>query len=137
MTASHGARVPARGLGPATTRGPAAKPASGFRARLAVVALLAGAVAGCATDQHPVIMIDNQLAIPVTVVFVSEAGAESSVAREVPARSQYPVSIFPTDRCTPGVLVARDPTTGAEVARSTSPVCRPSRWVIPAAPSST
>lgn len=98
--------------------------------------LLAAVLGACASDQHPVIMIDNQLPIPLTVVFLDEAGAESGVVETVPADSEYPVSIFPTDRCTPGVLVARDKATGAEVARSKSPVCRPSRFVIVAPPGS-
>jgi hypothetical protein len=98
--------------------------------------LLAAILGACASDQHPVILIDNQLAIPVTVVFQDEAGAESDVVETVPADSEYPVSIFRTDRCTPGVLIARDKATGVEVARSQGPVCRPSRFVIVAPPSS-
>jgi hypothetical protein len=94
--------------------------------------LLSIVVGACASDNHPVIMIDNQLAIPLTVVFLDETGTESSVLETLPANAEYPVSIFPTDRCTPGVLVARDKSTGAEVARSIGPVCRPSRWVISA-----
>jgi hypothetical protein len=95
------------------------------------VALLVSVVlAACAADSHPVIMIDNELAVPLTIVFLSEAGEESSVLETLPADSEYPVAIFPTDRCTAGVLIARDKSTGAEVARSVGPVCRPSRWVI-------
>jgi hypothetical protein len=103
------------------------------RRRVLWCALLLSIVVGaCASDNHPVIMIDNQLAIPLAVVFLDETGAESNVLETLPANAQYPVAMIPTDRCTPGVLVARDKSTGAEVARSIGPVCRPSRWVISA-----
>jgi hypothetical protein len=109
----------------------ASDPLGACRSSVLSLALVVSVVlTACATDGHPVIMIDNELAVPLTIVFVSEAGDESSVLETLPADSEYPVTIFPTDRCTPGVLVARDKSSGAEVGRSVGPVCRPSRWVI-------
>ncbi|HJP89032.1 MAG TPA: hypothetical protein VJ850_08365 [Candidatus Limnocylindrales bacterium] len=102
------------------------------RSRLVVVAIamIASFVGGCASDNHPVIVIENELAAPVTVVFINADGQESSLVDTISPGMQYSVDVFPTDHCTPGVLIARDKVTNAEVARSQSPVCRPSRWTI-------
>jgi hypothetical protein len=94
--------------------------------------LLAAVLGACGSDNHPVIMIENRLSAPVTVVFLNSAGQESSVAETISPGLEYSVDVFPTDHCTPGVLIARDKATGAELARSESPVCRPSRWIIEA-----
>ena len=100
--------------------------------RLGPAVLLAAVLAACGSDNHPVIVIENDLALPVTVVFLNSVGKESSLIQTIAPGLVYTVDVFPTDRCTPGVLIARDQATGTEVARSQSPVCRPSRWVIDA-----
>jgi hypothetical protein len=92
--------------------------------------VFAATFGACGSDNHPVIVIENNLPDPVTVVFVNTDGQESSLVEAISPGFQYSVDVFSTDKCTPGVLVARDTTTGAEVARSQSPVCRPSHWVI-------
>ena len=98
-----------------------------------LAAFLATAVLGaCASDNHPVIVIENRLSDPVAVVFLNSAGEESSLVETIAPGLAYSLEVFPTDHCTPGVLLARDQTTAAEIARSESPVCRPSRWIIQA-----
>jgi hypothetical protein len=77
-------------------------------------------------------VIENQLPDPVTVVFLNSAGQESSLVETISPGLAYSVDAFPTDHCTPGVLIARDQDTAVEVARSGSPVCRPSHWIIEA-----
>lgn len=123
-------------MGAATSYGTASTRGRWTLAQIALslisVVVLGASVAGCASDQIPVVMVDNRLAIPVTVVFVNDAGTESRVIETVSAHTSYPVDAFSSDHCTPGVLIARDKSTGAEVARSKSPVCRPSRWIIEA-----
>jgi hypothetical protein len=97
--------------------------------------LLAAILSGCAAqDDHPVIVIENRLPDPVAVLFLNAAGQESSLVETISPGREHSVDVFPTDRCTPGVLLARDKATGAEVARSQGPVCRPSRWIIEPAP---
>jgi hypothetical protein len=94
--------------------------------------LLAAILGACASDNHPVIVIENRMSAPVTIVFLNSGGQESSLVDTISPGLEYSVDVFPTDRCTPGVLVARDKATGAEVARSQSPICRPSHWIIEA-----
>jgi hypothetical protein len=79
-------------------------------------------------------MIENRLDVPLTVVFINANGQEGSLIGNLPAHSQWPLDVFPSglDHCTPGVMVARDLASGAEVARSPNPVCRPSQWTIEA-----
>jgi hypothetical protein len=103
------------------------------RLNVVVALLLVAGLGGCASDNHPVIMIQNRLATPVTVVFLNPAGQENSIVQTVAPGLDYSVEVFRTDKCTEGVLVARDKATGAEVGRSPSPVCSPSRWMIGAA----
>lgn len=98
----------------------------------ALAILLTSLIAACGSDNHPVIVIENHLATPVTVLFVNSAGQERSLVDTIPPGRAYSVDVFPTDTCTDGELVARDNATGDEVARSPGPVCRPSRWVIQA-----
>jgi hypothetical protein len=102
----------------------------GAAARATSAVLLAAVLAACASDNHPVIVIENRLPNPVKVVFLNSLGQESSLVETISPGLAYSVDVFPTDHCTPGVLIARDQATGAEVARSQSPVCRPSRWTI-------
>jgi hypothetical protein len=99
---------------------------------IASALLVVTVVAACGSDNHPVIVIENRLSGPVTVVFLNSAGQESSLVETISPGLAYSVDAFPTDHCTPGVLIARDQATGGEVARSVSPVCRPSHWIIEA-----
>jgi hypothetical protein len=117
--------------GPSTVRIRGLSRASTLAA-LGSAVLLAAILGACRSDDHPVIVIENRLADPVTVVFLNSSGQESPLVTTISPGLEYSVDVFPTDRCTPGVLIARDVATGAEVARSQSPVCRPSRWIIAA-----
>ena len=120
------ALVPGRGPGPA------------LAAAMALVVVV-GALAGCATDNHPVIMVDNRTHTEITVVFIDQAARESSMVGAIAPGTRYPIENFPASGCKVGVLVARDTASGAEVARSASPVCRPSTFVVeaPSAPPAT
>ena len=121
-------------LAPMSARDPVRSRGSGVPRRLALSsALVLTAILGaCGSDNHPVIVIENRLSFPVAVVFLNSAGQESSLVETISPGLEYSVDVFPTDRCTPGVMIARDTATGAEVGRSQSPVCRPSRWIIAA-----
>jgi hypothetical protein len=102
------------------------------RGRAIVSALFLAALLGACLDNHPVIMIKNRVDFPVTIGFVNSLGHESSLVDTVEPGLDWSVDVFPTTRCTPGFMIARDKATGAEVARSQGPVCRPSVWVIEA-----
>jgi len=86
-----------------------------------------------------VITIDNRLAVPVRITFVNSLGQEGDLVANLPPGLEATLDVFPAgqDKCTAGQMMARDVTTGTELARSPNPVCRPSRWVIsPGSPGS-
>ena len=101
----------------------------------ALAASIALVLAGCiATDNHPVITIDNRLDVPVVITFVNAAGDEGPLLSRIAAHQGYAIDVFPSgsDHCTTGYMVARDIESGEELARSPNPVCRPSTWTIEA-----
>jgi hypothetical protein len=87
---------------------------------------------GCGSDNHPVITIDNQLNSTVKITFLNSLGQEGALVDSLPSHQKVYLDVFPSglDRCTPGAMIARDVSSGTEVARSPDPVCRPSVWTL-------
>jgi hypothetical protein len=94
----------------------------------AIILVSAGAVtlAGCASDNHPVLFIENATNSTVDVVFVSDDG-EFVATRDLEPGTEYPYSNMA--RCLDATLIARTPD-GREVDRIAGPFCRPGEVVI-------
>ena len=93
---------------------------------------MCAALVGCASDQYPVIFLENHTDSVVDVYMVRvgefDFSSRSPIVRDIDPGSSYPWSNI-AEGCTDVQLVALDQR-GAEIARSPTPVCRPSTWVI-------
>jgi hypothetical protein len=96
----------------------------------ALLVALCLAVAGCfPSDQYSVISIENRTETTVDVFMVEVGQSDGSrVVSGIEPGTSYPFSNI-VEGCSDVELVAKDES-GAEVARSPTPVCRPSTWVV-------
>jgi hypothetical protein len=87
-------------------------------------------LAGCfATDQYPVISIENRTETTVDVFMVEVGESDGSrVISGIEPGTSYPFSNI-AEGCSDIEFVAKDES-GIVVARSPTPVCRPSTWVV-------
>ena len=85
------------------------------------------AVTGCASDNYPVVDVQNDSGEPVRVV-MRYSGGDVVVTENLPPGLSYPHSEMGT--CDDATLIAFD-LDGTEIARKEGPICRPSTWVIP------
>jgi len=96
---------------------------------LAIGVLVAiGLVSGCASDDHPIVWIENQTNVAVDV-YLGPVGASDGGLIEAGLPPGLGVSYDRLGGCADLELIAKDPS-GTVIARSASPVCRPSTWVI-------
>jgi hypothetical protein len=97
-----------------------------------LVMVLCVALVGClASDHHSIIWIENRTdtVVSVYLVGVAESDFGSRVVAGMDPGQGY--SYFDiAEGCTDLHLVAKDAASGAVVARSPTPVCRPSTWTI-------
>ncbi len=92
--------------------------------------LALGLVAGCTSDNHPVVRIVNHANVAVDVMIVDE-GSDNEKVIETNMKPGMEVTYdrLPSDQCSPVQLVAKNQQ-GTEIARNVGPICRPSTWVI-------
>jgi hypothetical protein len=86
-------------------------------------------VTGCASDNFPVVRVVNHTSVAVDVQLVPVDGSDGSVIlKDLKPGGEVGYSRIASG-CSAVQLVAKDPQ-GLVIARSPSPVCNPSTWVI-------
>jgi hypothetical protein len=98
---------------------------------VAALLLAVSLVSGCGSDAFPVVRVVNHTGMAVDVLMVPVGGSDGSVI----LTDLKPGSEIGYDRiakgCSQVQLVAED-SRGVVIARSPSPLCNPSTWVIEA-----
>ncbi len=98
---------------------------------VALCACLLSLLGGCGQlDNHPVAWIENRTIVTVDVLAVRVGESDGAlITKGLKPERGISYDRLPSNACREGQFIAKD-ANGVVIARSTSPVCSPSTWII-------